>query len=93
MPENFGFTHLQISVVDLGRSQVNEGILNKVHKEDWKQWESKKLSPLDSGSKMFELSIQVSISVDGFQTNASALIDTGCRIPLLMRSGLIPVSK
>ena len=38
----------------------------------------------------FELILQAEISVKNFHTSAKILVDTGCRIPLLFRAGLIP---
>jgi hypothetical protein len=37
-----------------------------------------------------ELIIHCQIRVGNFSTKASVLIDTGCRIPMLFRTGLIP---
>jgi hypothetical protein len=40
--------------------------------------------------RQMELMVQATIQVDNFSCRASVLVDTGCRIPLLFRKGLIP---
>ena len=42
---------------------------------------------------LFELTVQARICVGDHHMRVSALIDTGCRIPLLIRTGLVPKSK
>ena len=48
-----------------------------------------KLSPHPE-IRMYELTVRVCIAIGHKTLTASALIDTGCRIPLLIRTGLIP---
>jgi len=70
---------------------VLPGVISHVDRTAFKSWEAELISP---DPKLFsyavELVITCDIRVGDFSTNASVLVDTGCRIPMLFRKGLIP---
>ena len=71
--------------------QVKPGILLSVDKPAWQSWEEEFSSPDPAVFlRTVELVIDAEIRVGDFSTSASVLVDTGSRIPLLFRKGLIP---
>jgi len=72
-------------------SPVLPGVLSHVDKTAWNSWEADFLSPDPNWfSQALELIIQCTVRVGDFSTRASVLIDTGSRIPLLFKKGLVP---
>ena len=67
------------------------GFIFPVDRLAWKSWEEEHISPDPVFyCRQLELVILATISVGTFSCQGSVLVDTGCRIPLLFRKGLIP---
>ena len=67
------------------------GMLSKVDTGAWESWDEELSSPDPLMClPTVELSVQAEIRLDNFRTSVSVLIDTGSRIPLLLRQNLIP---
>ena len=84
---------LRVSTLSLKEREKKliPGVLSKVHREEWNSWKEGEAPRITKKNiSMFELTIQVKLSVQGFHTTVTALIDTGCRVPLLVRTGLVP---
>ena len=70
---------------------IDSGFIFPVHRSAWKSWELEHESPDPVFScRQMELMVRATIGVGSFTCQASVLVDTGCRIPLLFRRGLIP---
>ena len=62
-----------------------------VDESSWKHWEEEYTFPDPSFfSRQMELMVSATITVGHFECQGKVLIDTGCRIPLFFRKGLIP---
>ena len=86
-----GSDSFTVSSLQAGNVHTSPGVLSKVHQQDWGNWLTDEVPAItDQNLSLFELTIQSKLSVQNFHANVSALIDTGCRIPLLIRTGLIP---
>ena len=72
-------------------SSVDSGFLFPVDRAAWKSWEEELISPDPTYfCRKLELVVSADIAVHPFHRQGSVLVDTGCRIPLLFRKGLIP---
>ena len=85
------FSQNRSLAVPSAKTSILPGTLSHVDRTAWKSWEAEFVSPDPSlFSYAVELVLNCNIRVGTFSTNASVLIDTGCRIPMLFRKGLIP---
>ena len=68
-------------------------VLAKVVKRNWESWDHE-YNPPDPvlALPIFELMVEVVVKINHFHVNAIVLIDTGCRLPLIFKKGLIPSS-
>ena len=67
------------------------GFIFPVDVPAWKSWENEVACPDPVFScQQLELVVMATIAVSGFSCQGSVLVDTGCRVPLLFRKGLIP---
>jgi hypothetical protein len=74
------------------KEETDSGFIFPVNKGAWKSWEAEYASPDPIFScRQLELMVRATIKVGSFSCQASVLVDTGCRIPLLFKKGLIPV--
>jgi hypothetical protein len=74
-------------------SKFLPGMLSKVGTGSWNSWRDNNFTP-DPALCVppMELLVQAEIRTQNFSTKCKILVDTGCRIPLLFRTGLIPNS-
>jgi len=74
-----------------GRDAQNPAFIFPVDNTAWKNWEAEYSSPDPVFScRQMELVVLATIKLPHFECKGTVLVDTGCRIPLLFRKGLIP---
>ena len=73
------------------QATMPSGYIFPVDETAWKNWENELVSPDPVFlARQMELVLQADVAVNDFKCQGSVLVDTGCRIPLLFRKGLIP---
>ena len=76
---------------DERKSPIDAGFIFPVDKPTWKSWEEENILPDPQFScRQMELMVFATVSVGTFVCQGSVSVDTGCRVPLLFRKGLIP---
>ena len=91
-------TPMPISLLDcdthsFGFSRCRQigGVVHKVKAAAWESWDTQLRSPDPSCRfPLVELIVTARVCVKDFSTSAKLLIDTGCRVEVLFREGLIP---
>ena len=90
LPKGFSVNFLRSSS-QVGTPSFIPGALRKVHGDEWWEWKKGEIPAITKKNiSMFELTLEAKVSVQNFHATVSALIDTGCRIPILFRTGLVP---
>ena len=73
------------------KKKPNFGFILPVKNTAWKSWEQEHTAPVPILScRQRELMVMTIICVGSYSCQGAALADTGCRIPVLFRKGLIP---